>query len=577
VYYEYEKRLRSANALDFGDLIYRLVRSMHRDEQLLTELQNRYDHVLVDEFQDTNQVQFRLVHDLCSQHRNLTVVGDDDQSIYRWRGADRRNILDFQRHFADASMVKLEQNYRCTKRILHAANSVVANNEDREPKTLWTENQQGHAVTVVSCDDERFEAQAFVALVLELMEQGSSRSEIALLYRTHAQSRAFEEALRAANLSYRVYGGIRYYDRAEVKDVLAYLRVIHNPDDDVSLLRIINTPARGIGKTTINRLMDAAVKQGCAVWQVVGQASEHKEHGKAARTKLRAFYAFIESLQQMVAEQEPVSEICKAILEQTGYIEQLTVQDTAEADAKIENLKELVSSVVTFERDAESTSLSDYLELVTLQTDMDRAADEDAVTLMTIHAAKGLEFPVVAVAGLEEGTFPHRSAEGSFSEDEEGIEEERRLAYVAFTRARQRLVLSHAKSRRIYGDLRFCFRSRFVDELPAEQIQWVKLGNDSYEGVAKSGNPQSDGGVNRYQRPSRKSASKELYPGDSFVDRSEVSDMQDCILVSGSRVRHSKFGVGQVRDVTPGSPTRASVYFAGIGLKTILTDFLEPL
>jgi DNA helicase II / ATP-dependent DNA helicase PcrA len=575
VYVAYEAQLKKAGALDFGDLIYQLVRAMHGNEKLREELRRRFDHVLVDEFQDTNRVQFQFVQQLCEGHRNVCVVGDDDQSIYRWRGADRRNILDFNRRFTDAKLVKLEQNYRSTKRILRVANAVISCNVDRQSKTLWTENTEGQSVTLATCADERYEAQFFITTVKELVANGRRRSDIALLYRVHAQSRVFEEALRAANLPYRVFGGLRFYDRAEVKDLLAYLRVLHNPDDDVSLLRIINTPARGIGKTTIDRVLDVAAKAGSSVWQIVCNAAEATNLGPAGQKKFGGFLELMRSLKEMADNGVGPARLADAILEKTGYLTLLKNEDKAEADAKIENIKELVGSIRDYERLEENPSLASFLELVTLQTDVDKMVDDDSVTLMTIHAAKGLEFPAVMVAGLEEGMFPHFSQDAD-DDEEDQIEEERRLAYVAFTRARERLFLSSVLTRNIYGESRMCERSRFIREIPANELHRVSV----LQKTPMTHSVQNRGAQAGYSLFSKATHSntpgKKVLKGDSYVDRSENSDL-DSAFYQGMQVRHNTFGLGRVDSVCPGNPQSVIVVFKTHGRKTIRASYLEPI
>ncbi|MEM7436498.1 MAG: 3'-5' exonuclease, partial [Myxococcota bacterium] len=515
----------------------------------------RFSHVLVDEFQDTNQAQFRLVRALAAQHRNLCVVGDDDQSIYRWRGADRRNILDFRASFPDATLVKLEQNYRSTQRILRAANAVIARNVEREPKELWTDNDEGDPVLVVRTMDERDEARLVLRGVRELLGQGRSLSDVAVFYRTHAQSRVIEEALRGANIGYRIVGGMRFYDRAEVKDLLAYLRVATNPADDMSLLRIINTPSRGIGKTTINRVLDAAAEQGRSLWSVLDEGRMDTV-GPAAAKRLAAFVRLIADLRAAAASEPPLGELGAALVEQTGYAEMLRHDDTPEADARFQNIQELVASMDEFHRERPEDGLPDFLENVTLQTSADEAADGDRVTLMTVHAAKGLEFPVVMVTGLEEQVFPFKGIDPW--EDPEELEEERRLAYVAFTRAEERLVLSFAAIRRIFGQQRVGIPSRFLSELPPEDTQWI--------GARSSSSP-----------PSRDSARSAPSVTDSYVDYGEGSDLDGLEgLRRGMQVRHPKFGVGEVREVVEGSPPRVSVRFPGWGTRKIIATYLEP-
>jgi len=560
VYTTYEERLQQANALDFGDLIYRTVRALEADDSFRDAVIGRFSHVLVDEFQDTNHAQFRLVQLLSEGHRNLCVVGDDDQSIYRWRGADRRNILDFRASFADATLVKLEQNYRSTQRILRAANAVIARNTDREPKELWTDNQEGDAILVVRTMDERDEARLVLRGVRELLSQGHSLSDVAVFYRTHAQSRVIEESLRSANIGYRIVGGMRFYDRAEVKDLLAYLRVMINPADDMSLLRIINTPSRGIGKTTITRLLDSAAEQARTLSDLLDDELTLAQFGSAARKRLSAFRGLMSSLRDIAASGAPLGEIGAELVNQSGYAEMLRHDDTPEADARFQNIQELVASMDEFEREHTESTLADFLENVTLHTSADDAAGGalagDRVTLMTVHAAKGLEFPVVMVTGLEEQVFPFKGIDPW--EDPEELEEERRLAYVAFTRAKERLVLSFAAIRRIFGQQRVGIPSRFLTELPGEDIEWIGARSSS---------------------PSRPSAPAEPRrgPTDSYVDYSEGSDLSDLEgLRRGVQVRHPKFGVGEVTEVMQGSPPRVSVRFPGWGTRKIIASYLEP-
>jgi DNA helicase-2/ATP-dependent DNA helicase PcrA len=555
VYGAYEARLRQANALDFGDLIYQTVRGLESNERFHDGIVGRFDHVLVDEFQDTNHAQFRLVRLLAEAHRNLCVVGDDDQSIYRWRGADRRNILDFRSSFPDATLVKLEQNYRSTKRILHAANSVIARNLEREPKELWTENPEGDPILVVRTMDERDEARLVLRGIRELRSQGRRLADVAIFYRTHAQSRVLEEALRSANIGYRIIGGMRFYDRAEVKDLLAYMRVMTNPADDMSILRIINTPARGIGKTTIGRLLDAAAREGTGLWEVLNRESA-SEIGAAAQKRLRGFRHLIDELREVAASPAPLGELGAEVVNESGYAEMLRHDDTPEADARFQNVQELVASMDEFQREKSEATLSDFLENVTLQTSADDQVGGDRVTLMTVHAAKGLEFPVVMVTGLEEQVFPFKGIDPW--EDPEELEEERRLAYVAFTRAEERLVLSFAAIRRIFGQQRVGIPSRFLTELPSECVEWI-------------------GGRAAPPTAAPKLAESRFDPDESYVDYSEGSDLGDLEgLRRGMQVRHPKFGVGEVKEVTPGSPPRVAVRFPGWGTRKIIASYLEP-
>jgi DNA helicase-2/ATP-dependent DNA helicase PcrA len=516
----------------------------------------RFSHVLVDEFQDTNHAQFRLVRLLSEGHRSLCVVGDDDQSIYRWRGADRRNILDFRASFPDATLVKLEQNYRSTKRILRAANAVIARNADREPKELWTDNQDGDAILVVRTMDERDEARLVLRGVRELVSRGHRLSDVAVFYRTHAQSRVIEEVLRGANIGYRIVGGMRFYDRAEVKDLLAYLRVMTNPADDMSLLRIINTPARGIGKTTITRLLDFAAQYGQSLSDLLDDEVTFSQFGSAARKRLGAFRRLMVDLRDVGASGAPLGEIGAELVNRSEYGQMLQQDDTPEADARFQNVQELVASMDEFQRERPDATLADFLENVTLQTSADEQVGGDRVTLMTVHAAKGLEFPIVMVTGLEEQVFPFKGIDPW--EDPDELEEERRLAYVAFTRAQQRLVLSFAAVRRIFGQQRVGIPSRFLTELPGEDIEWI--GARSSSPTRASGRAQSGDGST-----------------ESYVDYGEGSDLSDLEgLRRGMQVRHPKFGVGEVREVMQGSPPRVSVRFPGWGTRKIIASYLEP-
>lgn len=575
VYRVYEERMRAANALDFGDLLYRLVVALEADAGLRAELSRRFRHLLVDEFQDTNQVQYRLVRAIAAEHRQVTVVGDDDQSIYRWRGADRRNILDFTREFPDAHVVKLEQNYRSTQRILRAANTVIQHNLQREPKQLWTENEEGAPITVLRCLDEREEAELIVRAVQELRATGRSLSEIVLFYRIHAQSRIFEEALRAANVPYRIVGGVRFYDRAEVKDMLAYLRLIVNPEDDVSLLRVINVPARGIGKKSIEGLLDRAAKGGGGLWKALEEAAEEKS---AAAKRFGEFLAIMNGLRARHRDGENLPALGYAAFVDTGYEAALKADDTAEADARLQNVQSFLGSMQELWEANPELDLSGFLEQVTLQTDeTGEEAAADRLSLMTVHAAKGLEFPVVFVAGLEEGTFPFER------EDEEDrfeqLEEERRLAYVAFTRAEEKLFLTYASSRRLFRDRRSCSPSRFLAELPREDVQTIgarpqpprpSYGSSAYGGgYGRSSYGRSAYGAGRTAPPRSAPRSSE-----SYVDRSEGSDV-DGIRV-GMAVRHTKFGHGRIVGIKPTVPPRVDVEFPSFGVKTIQVSYLQP-
>jgi DNA helicase-2/ATP-dependent DNA helicase PcrA len=565
---EYEERKEKAGALDFGDLIYRLVLALEADDELREEVSGRFRHILVDEFQDTNHSQLRLVHALASVHGNLTVVGDDDQSIYRWRGADRRNILDFRKSYPSAHIVKLEQNYRSSARILRAAHAVIRRNTDREPKELWTEKDAGERVFVVGTDDERQEAQLVVRGVEELRAKGESLDSIAVLYRINAQSRVIEERLLAEDIPYRVVGGVRFYDRAEVKDLLAYLRVLMNPADDVSLLRIINKPTRGIGKTTLSRLLDLAAEKGVGVWDAMALAHRDGRFSKGVLRKLDAFRKLMEKLQERA--DLPLPDLGGLVLDETGYLAMLRAENTPESDARQQNLAELVGSMGEFEARHEGSTLTSFLEEVTLQSAIDAAdMEEERVTLMTVHSAKGLEFPTIMVTGMEEGMFPF-ARQGNMGEDPEELAEERRLAYVAYTRAEDRLILSYARMRRIFNRVEIGTPSRFVLDLPEEDITWI--GDQPTRARRRRSAPAFR--ADPWDAPPPPKPKRRPRDVDSYIDYSEGSDLG---LVEGTRVWHPKFGHGRVTDIRHGMvPPRVAVLFDDGRTKVIQSDRLEP-
>lgn len=587
VFARYEERMRAAGALDFGDLIYRMVVALEKNETFREELGARFQYVLVDEFQDTNHAQFRLVRALTAGHQNVCVVGDDDQSIYRWRGADRRNILDFQQVFPSAEIIKLEQNYRSTQRILRVAHAVIRRNVDREPKEMWTDNDEGEKVLVVRTMDERDEARMVVRGVGELLGKGDSLTEMAVFYRTHAQSRVLEEALRTENIPYKIVGGTRFYDRAEVKDLLAYLRVLHNPDDDVSLQRIINVPGRGIGKTSIGRLIDVAAERGVGLYEALSLVPSESRFGAAAKKKLGAFRELMEKLRHD-ASQLPLEDLPGAILEDTSYVQRLIAEDTPEADARVQNLEELVGSIQQFAQQSSDRGLAEFLADVTLQSSADEEVEGDTLTLMTVHAAKGLEFDTVMVVGLEEGMFPFKGTDAH--EDPDELEEERRLAYVAFTRARQQLILSFARRRRVFGQERPGDPSRFLYEIPESDAHWIGMGAPSRPRASAPRRSGWGGGSAQlptpeklpdphppdpWDTPSGDTGGAPVDASESYVDMSEGSDLGP--MRRGMKVRHPKFGIGEVQSITSGAPPRAVVVFPGWGRRTIVARFLRPV
>ncbi len=605
VFEVYEERMRASHALDFGDLIYRLVLALEADEKLRRRLSERFRYILVDEFQDTNHAQLRLVEALCSAHRNLCVVGDDDQSIYRWRGAERRNILDFRARFPEARIIKLEQNYRSTQRILRVAHEVIRRSEEREEKRLWTENPEGDPVLVVRTADERAEAEMVVRGIRQLQADAVPLTEVAVFYRTHAQSRVFEELLRAYQLPYRIVGGQRFFERAEVKDLLAYLRVLVNPDDDVSTLRIVNVPPRGIGKTTLDKVSSVASRRGVPVFATMRAMLAAGELPKAAAPRIEAFLALMDGLAADVADGASIAVVARDVVERTGYEKMLRTDDTPEADARLENLAELVGSIAEFEARDEDPTLAGFLERVTLDTSTEEETGVERVTLMTVHAAKGLEFDVVMVTGLEEGMFPYGGFQ-SMALDPDELDEERRLAYVAFTRARKRLVLSWAQTRRVFGQVRSGFESRFLRELPPTETQIIDTRPPSSRGDFSTGYGQRGYGARGYtggdygdrsgqrrphaalddfdpparddeldEPPRPRAAPPVPSRSGSWVDTSDGDFAPRANYRVGMRVSHPKFGAGSVVRVLGGVPPKLAVRFDQVGEKTVVATYLD--
>ncbi len=571
VYANYEERLKAASALDFGGLIATLVQTLEQHSAIRDALHERFVHLLVDEFQDTNRAQYRLLQLLHGPNTQLCVVGDDDQSIYHWRGADRRNLLDFVHTFPKATIVKLEQNYRSSQRILRLANAVIHHNEEREPKALWTDNNEGEPIHLIRCRDEMDEAYTVLRAAEELHHQGHALCDMAIFYRTHAQSRVFEEMLHTRGIPYRVFGGLRFYERAEIKDALAYLRVLLHPHDDTNLLRIINTPARGIGKTTLNRLLDESNQQGSSVWQVLCARAE--QGSGSSQAKLKNFVTLIRTLQQEHDEGISIDQLCDHMLELSGYRQVLNNEDSTEADARLQNLDELLNAMRDFVRQSQlDRSLSAFLERTSLQTAVDDTQTQDYLSLMTVHAAKGLEFPIVFVSGLEEQVFPHYGGEPY--PKPEAIEEERRLAYVAFTRAEHTLMLSYAMQRRTFGKTRLNFPSRFIQEIPAEDLLCVDSQGQQLES-SNLGMPIHVDPYAKYEGPSSSSYPASTSNQDSYVDFSEGDVPEGDSLQPGMSVRHGRFGEGRVTHVGLGLPARVTVDFEQHGRRCVLSTYLS--
>lgn len=471
VYREYEAQMRANNALDFDDLLVKTVQLLQTQPDVLESYQERFRYIMVDEYQDTNTVQFQLVSLLAGKYKNLCVVGDDDQSIYKFRGANIRNILDFEHEFPDAKVIKLEQNYRSTGNILNAANSVIANNRGRKEKSLWTENGEGELIRLRQFDTAFDEADFIGEDIKSAVRQGGSYNDSAVLYRTNAQSRLLEEKFIAMNIPYKIVGGVNFYARREIKDLLAYLKTIDNGRDDVAVRRIINVPKRGIGLTTINRIQESATERGIGFYEALLAPGLIAGVGRSA-TKLDSFAALIEYFKTL-AEEMNITDLLQEVIEKTGYIESLENEDKEEAKTRKENIDELISKAATYEESCqdkdEKTTLSGFLEEVALVADIDSLdEDQEYVVLMTLHSAKGLEFPRVYLAGMEDGLFPGYMSINAG--DREELEEERRLCYVGITRAEQELTLTSARRRMVHGETQYNPMSRFVKEIPRELL-----------------------------------------------------------------------------------------------------------
>jgi DNA helicase-2/ATP-dependent DNA helicase PcrA len=497
VYREYERQLHRMNAMDFDDLLVRAVNVLELFDEVRERYSTGFQHVLVDEYQDTNHAQYRFLQLLAKEHRNLAVVGDPDQSIYQFRGADIRNILEFEDEFVDAHVVRLEQNYRSTQTILDAANAVIANNRGRKSKNLWSELGRGDPVKIRELDDEHAEARFVTGEIQRLLDEGIGRSEISVFYRTNAQSRVLEDTLTRADIAYQVVGGTKFYERAEIKDAIAYLQVLVNPQDTGSFTRIVNSPRRGIGSTSMSRVLAFANTTGSSIWDVASAPEEVPGLGAAGMKALRRFMSTMHVLKERASSGVAVAELMKEMLQETGYLEALEAERTIEAQGRIENLEELVNVAAEYdgsEAEAEARSLEEFLQQVSLRSDADERSDDDGlITLMTLHNAKGLEFPIVFMIGCEEGVFPHSRAL-----DEGGLEEERRLCYVGITRAERDLYLCYARTRNVFGARQWGAPSRFIAEIPPELTDWEEQ-RPTFAGVRARATSWNSGG--EWSRP----------------------------------------------------------------------------
>ncbi len=547
VYREYQARLKANGALDFDDLLMLTVELFKLDTEVLNYYQDRFRYVMVDEYQDTNTAQFEFVRLLCESHHNLCVVGDDDQSIYKFRGANIRNILDFERHYPEAEVIRLEQNYRSTKTILEVANNVIANNAKRKVKRLWTENEEGARIVLKQFDSAYEEAEFIANDIAKKNRTGEiSLRDTAVLYRTNAQSRLLEEKFLVDNIPYRIVGGVNFYQRKEIKDVLAYLKTIDNPRDDVAVRRIINVPKRGIGATTISRIADYAYVNELSFYEALTRAGEMTSVGKA-KGKIAEFVRFIEGLKEEAAN-ESVANLIRDILDLTGYQSELELEGTDEAATRIENLGELYTKAVSFEMETEEPTLAKFLENVALIADIDRLSeDDDYVVLMTLHSAKGLEFDDVYLAGMEDGLFPSFMSITADNGDEE-VEEERRLCYVGITRAKKHLTMTCAKMRMVRGETQYAAVSRFVKEIPKELMK-----GETYEthGGADYGSSYKRSPARPLKNEPTEAAvyQKKLAPAKDFGTKIIKQPLSYGV---GDTVVHRKFGTGVVKAVNEG-------------------------
>jgi DNA helicase-2/ATP-dependent DNA helicase PcrA len=558
LYALYQKKLKENNALDFDDLILKTVELFRTDPDTLDYYQKKFQYVFVDEFQDTNKIQYELVRLLSQRHKNLCVVGDDDQSIYGWRGADISNILNFERDFPNTKIIKLEQNYRSTQNILDVANHVIKNNRERKNKKLWTANDTGEQVIVENVVDSQEEAYFVANKIEELKGEGYDYSDFAILYRTNAQSRNFEEIFMRKNFPYKLVGGLKFYDRREIKDIVAYLRVIQNPVDDISIKRIINVPRRGIGNVSIEKVENYANRMDISIYDAINQVENIEGLSGRAKNSLKEFSDMINKFMDRVYNME-IREFIELVLLESGYVHELEKEDTIESKTRLENINEFLSVAVDFDVNNPGGNLEDFLSGISLLSDVDKTQDVDnSVTMLTVHSAKGLEFPIVFMVGMEEGLFPISRA----LESEAELEEERRLCYVAITRAEKLLFITYAKVRTIYGSVNYCLPSRFIDEMPEDLISINR-----------------DKGKTQSIRVNEENHKSKLIEIKDYRERRETPKIKNNVekgdIKAGTKVKHSKWGIGMVvmiKDRDDGEQEITIAFDDNIGLKRLLVS-----
>lgn len=615
----YEERLHNSNALDFDDLMIKTVKLLRQNAEVREKYNNKFKYILVDEYQDTNALQFALIKYLTEKQQNICVVGDESQSIYKFRGADIGNILSFEQHYPNAKTILLEQNYRSTQTILDVADAVIENNSERRKKKLWTDNDQGGKIKYFQALDGDYEAR-FVAQKIDEHRRYNSREKVAILYRTNAQSRLFEESLRRARIEYNIVGGFSFYERAEVKDVISYLKLALNPFDDIALNRVINTPTRGLGKTTLDELAVRAKDFGTSIWETISIITDDKYEQPRNLTPraleaLKKFKLIIEKLSKKVSEaatgERPVTDVVIAAIEDTGYAQMLREENSDESMARLENLEELVNAAVDYDKQ-EANGLRDFIDHAALSSDTDKYDRNAPVTMMTVHSAKGLEFPTVFLVGLEDGIFPHSRS----INDPKELEEERRLAYVAITRAEKTLYLTHAMRRRTYGEEIAAEPSQFLNEMPLDLLEDLSRGS-SWLSFARSSNVQANkrdakilrGEERQFEKPKNLYTGKTYNSTDAIAEffkqkkiepqrrgdaeqpksgfdslkaassqnknpQSQIPNPKSSGFVAGSHVRHPKYGKGLVlRREGSGDNVKLTVSFPGFGQKKLIEKF----
>ena len=589
VYELYQKKLKENNALDFDDIINYTIKILTENPDVLEYYTEKFKYVLVDEYQDTNKAQFMLVSILASKYGNITVVGDNDQGIYSFRGADITNILNFEKDFPGSKIVKLEQNYRCTGNILKAANAVIKNNENKYDKKLWTKNEEGKLPCIYKAEDEYDEASYIVKQINMLkMEEYLKLSDFVILYRMNSQSRAIEDIFRRENIPYKIIGGLKFYERKEIKDIIAYLRLIFNTSDNLSLKRIINEPKRGIGKTSLDNIQDISDKTGKSMYEIIKYAEQYELNRVKANSI--QFVEVIEELRKQV-NQIPISELIKLTLNKTGYVKALENENTIEAESRIQNLEEFLTVAIEFEEQMAENTLAEFLESISLTSDIDNMEEsEDTVTLMTLHSAKGLEFPVVFLVGMEEGIFPGYKSIGEIKE----LEEERRLFYVGITRAMQYLYLTCAKRRTIFGSTSYNQMSRFLKEIPKDLLDGYEEIDNEDNNSFKDSNYGWEYGTNyagkvktykfdnveRIPEVKEKVGAFQFRTAESFLNslnkKASGRKVDITKYKEGQRIYHKKFGEGTINKIEQeGEDYKLDIQFDKVGHKRLMAKFAE--